>query len=69
MEKYTLLRAFADSWMLVVIGLVFLFAVVYVFRPGSNKGQQDAANSIFRNEKRPAPDTAKAPHSPNIKEA
>lgn len=69
MEQYTFLRAFADSWMLLVIFAVFIFAVIYAFRPGSKKVQNEAANSIFRNEKRPAPDVVEAPNSPNIKEA
>ena len=41
------------------VGIVFflglvIFAVIYAFRPGSKKVQNEAANSIFRNEKQPA---------------
>lgn len=54
MDTYSFLRQFADSWMLVLMTLLFLGVVAYAFRPGSRKLQDDAANSIFRNEKRPA---------------
>ncbi|MDO5656925.1 MAG: cbb3-type cytochrome c oxidase subunit 3 [Paracoccus sp. (in: a-proteobacteria)] len=55
MELYTALRAFADSWMLLALTLIFVGVVFFVFRPGATALQRDAANSIFRNEKRPAP--------------
>lgn len=55
METYTLLRHFADSWMLLLLTLIFLGIIVWVFRPGSRQPQQEAATSIFRNENRPAP--------------
>ncbi|MDO5643924.1 MAG: CcoQ/FixQ family Cbb3-type cytochrome c oxidase assembly chaperone [Paracoccus sp. (in: a-proteobacteria)] len=55
MEIYTWMRQFADSWALLALFLVFVGVVFWVFRPGARKQQQDAAESIFRNEKRPAP--------------
>ena len=58
METYSLLRQFADSWMLILMTVLFVGVVIYSFRPGSRKLQDDAANSIFRNEKRPAPTDA-----------
>lgn len=54
MEIYTLLRAFADSWMLLLMTAIFIGAVVYAFRPGSRVAQNEAAQSIFRHENRPA---------------
>jgi cytochrome c oxidase cbb3-type subunit 4 len=53
MDTYTSLRAFADSWALALLFLVFLGIVVWVFRPGAKKAQDDAARSIFRNEEKP----------------
>lgn len=54
METYTFLRAMADSWALLVLVLIFLGVIAFVFRPGSRRAQKDAAESIFRNESRPA---------------
>ncbi|MDM7459481.1 MAG: cbb3-type cytochrome c oxidase subunit 3 [Paracoccus sp. (in: a-proteobacteria)] len=56
METYSFLRAMADSWALLVLVLIFLGVIVFVFRPGARKVQKDAAESIFRNENRPAAD-------------
>ncbi|MDZ4095461.1 MAG: cbb3-type cytochrome c oxidase subunit 3 [Paracoccaceae bacterium] len=69
METYSFLRALADSWMLLAMTLFFVAVVVYAFRPGSRKVQADAANSIFRNESRPAQAPARAPDGPEFKEA
>lgn len=55
MELYTLMRQFADSWALLVLFGVFVFVIIWVYRPGSRKVQNDIANSIFRNEDKPAP--------------
>ena len=59
MQTYSALREFADSWMLLALTLIFVGVVVWVFRPGSRKTQDDAATSIFRNEAKPAPETEK----------
>jgi cytochrome c oxidase cbb3-type subunit 4 len=56
METYTFLRAFADSWALLTLFIIFVGIWFWVWRPGSRRKQDDAARSIFRNEKRPAPD-------------
>ena len=66
MDTYSLLRQFADSWMLILMTALFVGVVAYAFRPGSRKVQDEAANSIFRNEKRPASD---ADPARNCKEA
>ena len=53
---YDMLRHFADSWGLLLMVLVFGGVVVWVFRPGARKAQNDAANQIFRNEDAPRKD-------------
>ncbi|GJL99727.1 MAG: cytochrome-c oxidase [Methyloligella sp.] len=37
METYTAMRAFADSWGLLYMVLIFLGICVFAFRPGSKK--------------------------------
>ncbi len=59
METYTALRSFADSWFLLFMFLFFIGVVLFVFRRGSRKVQDDTANMIFRNEDRPAPEPEK----------
>ena len=56
MERYSFLRHLADSWVLLVLTLIFLGVILFAFRPGSRQVPQDAAESIFRNETRPATD-------------
>lgn len=58
METYTFLRGLADSWFLLAMTLGFLALCVWAFRPGSRKMHQDVANSIFRNDDRPAEATS-----------
>lgn len=55
METYTFLRQLADSWILLLLTLFFLGVLLFAWRPGSRAMHQDAAESIFRNEKHPAP--------------
>ena len=54
MEEYTLLRQFADSWMLLVLFLLFVGIVAWVFRPGSGKTYRDTADIPFRHTEKPA---------------
>lgn len=54
METYSLLRTLADSWALLALTVVFIVMVIFVFRPGARRAQKAAAESIFRNESRPA---------------
>ncbi|MCI5109113.1 MAG: cbb3-type cytochrome c oxidase subunit 3 [Marivita sp.] len=54
METYSLLREFADSWMLLVLFLFFVGVILWAIRPGSNKTHRDTANIPFRNEDKPA---------------
>ncbi|MEO8242170.1 MAG: cbb3-type cytochrome c oxidase subunit 3 [bacterium] len=57
MEIYTLLREFADSWVLLALTLFFLGVFVWAFRPGSKLVHQDAANVVFRNDAQPGVQT------------
>lgn len=54
METYSFLRELADSWGLLAMTALFLGVCIWAFRPGSRALHDDAANSIFRNDKRPA---------------
>ena len=70
METYSFLRELADSWGLLAMTLIFLGICVWAFRPGSRRLHEDAANSIFRNETRPAEARHDpAPSKPSQKEA
>lgn len=64
METYSLLREFADSWALIALFVIFVGVVFWAWRPGSTPAQRAAAESIFRNESKPASDDA-----PSKKEA
>lgn len=48
METYSFLRAFADSWAMLVMLVGFLGIIAWAFRPGSRNTHKDIANSIFR---------------------
>ena len=54
MDTYSLLREFADSWMLLFLTFVFTAVIVWAFRPGSRKVHDEIASSIFRNDDKPA---------------
>lgn len=54
MQTYSLLREFADSWMLLVLTLIFSGVFLWAWRPGSRPLHQEVANSIFRNDDKPA---------------
>ena len=54
METYTFLRELADSWVLLSLVLFFVGSCVFAFRPGTRALHRDAAESIFRNEMKPA---------------
>lgn len=55
METYSLLREFADSWMLLVLFAFFVGVVLWVFRPGATKSYESPASIPFRHEDKPAP--------------
>jgi len=51
MDTYTALRAFADSWGLAGMFLVFLAIIAWTFRPGSRAQHDDIAQIPFRNDR------------------
>ena len=53
-NTYSLLRQFADSWMLLAMTIAFIGIVLFALRPGSKKIHDDIANIPFRNEDAPA---------------
>jgi cytochrome c oxidase cbb3-type subunit 4 len=50
METYTFLRYLADSWVLLILTLIFLFVIGWAFRPGSRALHDDAAAVPFRHD-------------------
>lgn len=48
MDKYSILRQFADSWGLLAMFLFFAGIALYTFRPGSAAKHRDAANIPLR---------------------
>jgi cytochrome c oxidase cbb3-type subunit 4 len=59
MEKYSLLREFADSWMLLALFTFFIGVVLWVFRPGSSRVYSDTAAIPFRHDDKPAEEAGK----------
>ncbi len=55
MDTYTLLRHFADSWMLLAMALFFLGAVLWTLRPGAGPVHRDTAEIPLRNDRLPEP--------------
>lgn len=56
MDSYSLLREFADSWVLLMLTLFFLGVVVWALRPGSAPEHRDSADIPFRHDDKPASD-------------
>jgi cytochrome c oxidase cbb3-type subunit IV len=54
METYSLLREFADSWMLLALFVTFVGVFAWAWRPGSRPVHDQAAASIFRHDVKPA---------------
>lgn len=54
MDTYSVLREFADSWMLIFLTAVFTAVIVWAFRPGSRKVHDEIASSIFLHDDKPA---------------
>ncbi|MFC3117473.1 cbb3-type cytochrome oxidase subunit 3 [Jhaorihella thermophila] len=54
MEEYTALRAFADSWGLLLLFIFFVGVILWVFRPGATRQYRDTANIPFRHDDKPA---------------
>jgi cytochrome c oxidase cbb3-type subunit 4 len=54
MDTYSLMREFADSWMLLVLFCFFVGVVFWALRPGSKETHKDVAGIPFRHEDKPA---------------
>jgi cytochrome c oxidase cbb3-type subunit 4 len=55
MDTYSLMREFADSWALLALFCIFIFVVLFAFRPGSRQLHDQIADTVFRNEDKPLP--------------
>ena len=55
MDTYSLLREFADSWMLLALFVFFVGVILWVFRPGGTDHYEGPRNIPFRHEDKPAP--------------
>ena len=51
MDMYSLLRAIADSWVLLAMVLFYLGTILWAFRPGSRKTHDEIADIPLRNER------------------
>jgi cytochrome c oxidase cbb3-type subunit 4 len=49
-ETYDQLRHFADSWGVVMLGIIFLSLVGWTFRKGASADLDRAARSIFEDD-------------------
>ncbi|MEM6678589.1 MAG: cbb3-type cytochrome c oxidase subunit 3 [Pseudomonadota bacterium] len=56
METYSILRAFADSWFLILMTAFFLGIVIYTLRPGKSAREhyRDIAEIPLRHDDAPA---------------
>ena len=52
-DTYSILRYFADSWMLLTLTGIFAGVCFWAYRPGSRALHDDAANTIFRDAAEP----------------
>ena len=50
MDTYSLLREFADSWVLIAMFAFFVGTGVWAFLPSQRKARDDAAHIPFRDE-------------------
>ena len=51
MDTYSILRAFADSWMLLALASFYIGAILWAFRPGSRRIHDDVADIPLRNDR------------------
>ena len=50
METYSLLREFADSWMLLALTIFYVGVFIWVVRPGSNRVHDEIRQIPLRDE-------------------
>lgn len=48
--NYNDFRHFADSWGLLMMGVLFIILILWPFRKGASQRNEDAANIIFRDD-------------------
>lgn len=53
MDKYSLLRELADSWVLLAMTLFYITAIVWVFRPSAKRVHQELSRMPLRNDDDP----------------
>jgi cytochrome c oxidase cbb3-type subunit 4 len=58
MDTYTILRQFADSWMLLAMVLFFVGVILWTLRPGSARVHRQTAEIPLRNDRLPGADPA-----------
>jgi cytochrome c oxidase cbb3-type subunit 4 len=70
MDKYSLLRELADSWVLLAMTLFYLAAILWVFRPSAKAIHDELSQMPLRNDDDPVlhsidgkTDTSTAPKS------
>ena len=54
METYSIMRQFADIWVLLGLFSFFIGVIIWVFRPGSGKTYTEIADIPFRHSDAPA---------------
>jgi len=69
MDTYSLLREFADSWVLLAMFAFFIGAAIWAFLPSQNAARVDASLIPFRNDTPPSPDDADKTAGKNMKGA
>ncbi|WP_417720298.1 cbb3-type cytochrome c oxidase subunit 3 [Salipiger sp.] len=61
MEHYSLLREFADSWMLLALFVFFVGVIAWAFRPGSTSAYERTRTIPFRHDDKPMAPATGAP--------
>ena len=69
METYTLLREFADSWVLLAMLLFFLGAAIWAFLPSQSANREDARHIPFRNDTAPLSEGCESDSAESKKDA
>jgi cytochrome c oxidase cbb3-type subunit 4 len=53
MIDYDSFRHFADSWGLLYMLAIFVFVILFMFRPGAKRHAQNAANIVLKDDRKP----------------
>ena len=53
MIDYDSFRHFADSWGLLYMLAIFIFVILFMFRPGAKRHAQNAANIVLKDDSKP----------------